>query len=730
MSRRWMGLAAIAGLVPGLLPAQGWIERPEHPAIVRPVPSPVVRTASTVRVRLEGRVARFEVEEWFRNTGGTVAEGNYLYPMPGEAVFTDFSLFAGDQELKGEMMNAEQARGIYEEIVRKLRDPALLTLAGHGLIRAQVFPIQPGETRRVVLRYNQLLARDGDAFRLRYALGARGNVPITLTVRSDDAERFGVPYSPTHRLEWNADGGRLTVRSECAPGGDFELLLPVRRGMLGTTVVTHAPSAGERFAMVVVSPPAVAADAGLARDLTLVVDVSGSMSGTKLEQAKAALHQALGSLRRTDRFRLIAFSNGVSEFRPEYRAASAEAVRQARQFVDDLEARGGTNIAGALDAALRGAGREPERLGIVLFVTDGLPSVGEQAPEKIAAAAAASRRDLRIFPIGLGHDVNTYLLDRLAVEGRGRVEFVAPNASVEHALGAVMTRIDAPVLTDLRIVRSPVRLEQRTPADLPDLFSGEELVVFARYQGSGTGDVVIEGTRNGRRHTFANRVTFAAHETGNTFIAPLWAAGRIGELTRQVRLEGHSPALVQEIRELGLRYGIITEYTSYLVQEPPAGPVPLPRSLEGRLRLDETVGTATPRPAAQTGAEEFRKAERSADLAKAKSLAAADAAVERDLNASAVRGERKRVGGRLFAKVGSVWTDVAHTDSLEIVDVAPFSPAWFALTRALPEVVPLLAAGEEVLVSGRRISVRTTASGLREWPAGRLDRLVREFRGS
>lgn len=721
MSRRLMSLAIPALIMPASASAQGWIERPERPTTVAPAPSPVVRTGSTVRVSIEGRVARFEVEERFRNTGGGVAEGSYLYPLPGEAVFTDFSLFLGDQELKGEIMNAEQARGIYEEIVRKQRDPALLTLAGHGLVRARVFPIQPGETRRVILRYSQLMPRDGDVFRLRYALGARGDTPISITVTAPGADRFGVPYSPTHRLDWRSSGGRLTIRSECEPGGDFELLIPVRRGLLGTTVVTHAPGGAARFAMIVVSPPAVTAATVEPRDLTLVVDVSGSMAGTKMEQARSALVQALGSLRPTDRFRILAFSSGVTEFAPGFRPATPEAVRRARRFVEELQARGGTNIAGALEQALGGRA-DPERMGIVLFMTDGLPSVGEQSPEKLAADASARRGDLRIFPIGVGHDVNTWLLDRLAVEGRGRVEYVAPDASVEQALGTVLARIDAPALTDLRIVRSPVRLLEAQPAELPDLFYGEELVVFARYAGSGSGPLVIEGRRNGRRETFTAHADFARHETGNGYVAPLWAARRIGELTRQARLEGASPALIREIRELGQRFGILTEYTSYLVLEPGAV-----TERDRMQRLDEARASA-PAPAAQSGEAAFRRAEQSADLARAKTLVGANSVASGNLDATSGL-EKKRLAGRLFLKRGSVWTDAAHTDSLHVVDVAPFSPAWFALHRALPDLAEAFAAGEEVLVTGTRVAIRVTAAGLSVWPAGQLERLVRDFRG-
>ncbi len=723
MSCRAVLLVASAVVIPASLSAQGWIER-DGPVTVMQQRSPVVRVSSTVRVELDGRIARFEVEERFRNNGGGLQEGTYLYPMPADAAFSDFSLFQGDQELKGEMMTAEQARGIYEEIVRKQRDPALLTLAGHGLIRAQVFPIQPGETRRVILRYTQLLPRDGDAFKLRYALGSRGEVPVTISVTAREGERFGVPYSPTHKVEWREDRGRLTVRSECDPRGEFQLLLPLRRGLLGTTVMTHAPGGGDRFAMLVVSPPVISSDRVQPRDLTLVVDVSGSMSGGKMEQARSALNQALGTLRAADRFRVIAFSSGVTEYANGYTLATRDNVRRAREFVDNLEARGGTNISGALEAAL-GVRQDPERMGIVLFMTDGIPSVGEQAPERIAASAAARRHQLRIFPIGVGHDVNTYLLDRLAVEGKGRVEYVAPDANVEQALGSVMSRIDRPVLTDLRIISSPVRLLERAPAELPDLFSGEELVVFARYQGQASGDIIIEGTRNGRRERFSAPVRFPEHETANAWIAPLWASQRIGELTRQARLEGASTALVSQIRELGLRYGIITEYSSYLVLEPGA------TAMNQRVRLDEAALNAAPAaPAAQSGADAFRRAEKSAKLAETKTLDDADRAAEKELRKDRNAVPAKRVGGRMFYELGAVWTDAAHSDTVQVVDVAPFSPAWFALTRSLPEIVPWLSAGDSVVIAGKRVSIKVGGKGLTTWQPGQLERVTRDFRGA
>ena len=706
---------AFATLVALPLHAQGWseIERPPRPG---PAGS-VVRVGSDVSVTVAGRVARVEVEERFRNTGGGLAEGSYLYPLPGEAVFQNFSLWIGEQEIRGEVMQADEARGIYEQIVRRRRDPALLSLAGHGLVRAQVFPIGPGETRKVTLRYTQLLDRSGDAVRLRYALGDRGPGGEMFHVRIPDGAAFGTPYSPTHPVSTSRSGNRLDVRIDPAAGGDIELFLPLRQGLVGTSVVAHAPGGEDGYFMLLLSPPPSPPASVIPRDLTLIVDVSGSMSGAKLDQAKSALAQAFGTLAPADRFRLIAFSSAVRSFRDDFVPATADNLRDARAFVDGLTADGGTNIEGALEAAL-GHPTENGRLGLVVFMTDGLPSVGERSPERLAEGAAGRLAGARLFAVGIGHDVNTYLLDRLAGEGRGSAAYVAPDASVETTMGTLLAKLRFPALVNLRVASAPVRLHDQSPGALPDLFYGEELVLLGRYSGSGSGPVVIEGERNGRRERFSAEASFPASEPGNEFVPRLWAARTIGDLTRQIRLEGATSTLVTRVRDLGLRYGILTEYTSYLVQEPGT-------LAAGDVRRD----LATPAPAAQSGRAAFEAASRSAGLSAAQNIAAAKAS-ETALPADAAAGDLRHAGGRIFSLRAGVWTDAGHRDSLHVTTVAPYSEAWFALVRALPELAPCLRLGDAVLVAGRGASIRIAPGGRTAWGTGELTALVSRFRGT
>jgi Ca-activated chloride channel family protein len=744
MLRPFVIAATLAASLSVPLSAQGWIDVERRPNINLPA-SPVLRISSQVRVQIDGRVARVEVEEQFRNNGGGIAEGTYLYPMPGEAVFTDFSLWMGEEEVRGEMMRAEQARGIYEEIVRRLKDPALLTLEGHGLIRARVFPIQPGETRKVVLHYTQMLGRSGDALRLSYAIGNRDRGrergrgdggsefrdQFSLRVTLPQTEELGTPYSPTHQLTTRRIGERVIVSLDPEASGDVELFIPLRRGLVGTSLVTHAPGGEPGFFMLLLAPPQTEEGEVIPRDLSLVVDVSGSMSGTKMEQAQAAILQTLATLKPADRFRLVAFSSAVRNFRPGFVPATAENLAAARRFADNLNANGGTNIEGALNAVLDRAPSE-ERLPIIIFLTDGIPSVGEQAPDRIAEAAGARIGRNRIFTVGVGHDVNTYLLDRLAREGRGSAEYVAPDADVEVAVGSLAAKIQHPALVNLRIVQSPVNLIQSYPHELPDLFFGEELVVFGRYRGDGSGTLVVEGERNGRRERFTARAVFPETEDDNDFIPKLWASRRIGELTRQIRIEGASQNLVQQVRDLGLRYGILTEYTSYLVQEPT--PV-VPRD-EVTSRLQPGVSVRGGRvaensaPTAQTGAGAFARAEASAKMSSTGNLAESERLAERrlqDLNGSSE--DLVRAGSKVFRRSNQQWIDIAHGDTLAVTEVAPFSEAYFALVRALPELRQYLSVGDDIIIAGKQSSIRITAGGRSTWSTGQLARVVQSYRG-
>ena len=700
---------------------QGWIEP------VRPLPMPrgaVTKIRSAVQVAVTGRVARVSVEEWFRNDGALLDEASYLYPLPGEATFSDFSLWQGDRELKGEPMDAGQARAIYEEIVRRKRDPALIELAGHGLVRARVFPIAAGETRKITLRYTQLLDRVGDAWRFRYVTGTGPGATAArgFRIAVDSASRFGDPYSPTHRLTSRRDADRLEVTlADSAARGDFELFLPLARGLVGLSLITNQPVGEDGFFMLLLAPGGgTGATPSVSRDLVAVLDVSGSMSGEKLDQARAALVQLLGGLRSGDRFRVISFGSGVRRFATGWTSAVPDSVRAAQDWVRRLDTDGGTNIAGALTEAFT----EPPRdgaLGVVVFLTDGMPTVGETDPEHIAEQAERGRGPFRVFAFGIGFDVNTYLLDRLTERARGVTEYIQPGGDIEQAVGALAAKIASPVLTDLAIRGDGVELYDLQPQGLPDLFAGDELVVFGRDRGAGSGErsVTVTGRRNGHEERFTTTARFGDELPGADYVQQLWAARKAGALSREIRLHGANPEIVSELKRLALRYGILTEYTSYLVQEP------------GVVAQRPDFLNARPAPAAQVGSEAVGRAKAEKLMAGSVSLDAVVVSGSADSIALRERGSAtrtQRVGGRMFMWRDSTWTDLAHGDSLRVVTVEPFSDAYFALLRALPELRGPAALGSSVLVAGRRVSLKIAARGKTTWTDGELATVVRDFR--
>ena len=725
---RVLGAAVFLCTISSALLAQGWID-PERPVPQLPN-EPIERLRSAVQVSISGRVARVTVEEWFRNNGPVLNEGMYHFPLPGEAVFSSYSLWQGDQELRGEAMDAAQARSIYEAIVRQKRDPALIELAGQGLIRARVFPIGPGETRKITLKYTQLLDRAGDAWRFRY-LGDRNRqtAPRSFRLEVDSAARFGDPYSPTHQVQVTRRDNRLevTLAEGSAATGDFELLLPLARGLIGLSLVPHHPAGEDGYFMLLLAPGAAADAAALRRDVVAVIDVSGSMSGEKIQQAKSALIQLLGTLREGDRFRLVAFSGGVRRYAPGWTGVTADARHDAETWIRSLDAEGGTNIAGALTEAFAQTPAE-QSLGVVVFLTDGQASTGETDPERIAASAEQGRGKFRVFSFGIGDDVNTYLLDQLTERARGTTEYIRPGENIERAVGALAAKVASPVLTDVTIAAgSGIELYDMQPGNLPDLFAGDEMVVFGRYRGAGSGEqsMTVQGRRNGRQEEF--RTAFADRDNDDArYIEQLWAARKAGALSREIRLRGQTRELMDALKQLALRYGILTEYTSYLVQEPS---VVLRRQAENRVMQAPAAA-----PADQAGAASVEKAARDRSMTESMHL---DAVVVTAVDGSSLDEMRRahsginptqRIGGRLFIMRDSTWTDLGHGDSLRVVGIAPYSEAYFALLKALPDLREAAALEPAVLVAGRRASIKIGEGGKTRWLPGELERLVRDFR--
>src|SRR5688572_19080819 len=599
----------------------------------------VVKQSSIVRADLSDRVLRYEVTETFVNRGSGVGEADYIFPLPKGAAFQDLKLSINGEMVSGETLNAGEARAIYEQIVRQQRDPALVEWMGYGMLRARIFPIAPGEEKKVVVRFQMVAEREGDALRVDYFQGKRsGDMVRFADFRRDELPRgsftltypanttYGTAYSPTHSLSTTREGSRREVHVT-GNAAEITLLIPVRRSSApAISMLAYAPRDENGFALITLSPPAVA-PAVTPRDVTLVLDVSGSMSGVKIQQARAAGKQLLSTLNSSDRFKLIDFSTDVRTFRDEFVRATPGNLAEAARYLESLDASGSTNISGALDVALQGA-TSPGRLGLVLFVTDGEPTVGERNPESIASRVARLRKNRRIFSFGVGAELNAALVERLAVEGRGTAHFVRPEESVERAVSVVASRLTSPVITDVRVHADGVRLLKLHPSEATDVFAGQDYVLLARYSGSGDSRLRFEGQTANGPVSWTTRVAFPSSSRENSFIARLWATQRVGYLSAEKRKNGRSREIDDEIRQLGERYAIPTEFTSYLVLEP--GMQPLRRTMSATARLDNAVVTgaasgvavAPPQPAVAEQSRAFEAARAASKQRDATNLAA------------------------------------------------------------------------------------------------------------
>lgn len=687
----------------------------------------VFRQSSDVRVELVDRVLRYEITETFVNRGGRVGEADFMFPLPKGAALQDLKLEINGEMVAGETMNANQARQIYEEIVRRQRDPALLEWMGYGLLRARIFPIAPGEQKKVVVRFQTVAQREGDALRVDYFRGVRtnqretnqqpeGRMSFVLTYPNDPM--YGRAYSPTHSLYDDRYSGDVsgeyafasnsrgsTRRIEIRDArGEVTLLIPVRRSIAAAiSMLANAPGNDDGFALITLSPPAVQPRA-VPRDLTFVIDVSGSMNGEKMGQARAAGKQILRSLSPMDRFRLIDFSSDVRTFRDNFSTATRENIRAAERYLDDLDAQGSTNISGALDEALSSP-VQAGRLPIILFLTDGQPTVGERDAGAIASNVAKQRGGRRLFTFGVGADLNVSLIEQLALEGRGTASFVRPDESVERAVGIVASRLTSPLVTDVRIRADGVRLRKMHPSGPVDIFAGEDLVILSRYDGSGNAVVRFEGQTTNGPVSWSTRVYFPERSRENPFVARLWATQRVGYLSAEKRKHGGSQEINDEIRELGERFGIPTEFSSYLVVEP--GMNQRRAMGAGGTQLNGVVlRSPTSTSAAPSGAIQFEAAKTAAAQRSVTSVAAADAAVGIRDDANV-----RRAGNVTFVLRDSVWTDVRYKKSGTVLQVKPFSEAYFKLIEMVPELREPFSVGERVIVAGRSMAIELTSSG-------------------
>jgi Ca-activated chloride channel homolog len=730
--------------------------RPPHPPIPPPRPMPPPRpyvfaplelVSQQVNVRILDQVAMTTVEQEFYNPNSRQLEGTFLFPVPKGAQINKFAMDIGGRMMEAELLDADKARKIYEDIVRSMKDPALLEYAGQGLYKARIFPIEPHSRKRVTLTYTQLLPADAGLVSYAYPLGAGkySSQPVRslgVKIELETKRPLKTIYSPSHSVEVRRQGERKASigfeANNVKPEGDLQLVFATDKDDIGLNLMTYRKGNEDGFFLLLASPGVnVDAKNVVSKDVVFVLDTSGSMAGAKLEQAKKAMLFCVENLNAQDRFEVLRFStdaetlfNGLTEAKRDNRS-------RAEDFIKDLKPTGGTAIHDALQKALALRPADSERPFVVIFLTDGRPTVGVTDEDQIVASVSGEKAArTRIFCFGIGTDVNTHLLDKVAEKTRAFSQYVLPTEDIEVKVSSFFAKIKDPVLANPQIAfKGGVRVSKLYPSPLPDLFKGEQLVLAGRFSGSGDSAIELTGLVNGKEQKLTYEATFASESREHDFIPRLWATRRVGFLLDEIRLRGESKELRDEVVELARAFNIVTPYTAYLIVEDeqrrnvPVAAQTLPRLQEDRVarevaadayrrqNLDRSGDAAvagargglalksaeSATRALSVGQDEARRSlEYVAQPAPAASGPASVVARERAESVGRLVGytqQSRFVRGKSFYQSGDQWVD-ADSQSMSKerpIEVRFGSDEYFGLLKKSPEVAALLSLGRNVL---------------------------------
>jgi Ca-activated chloride channel family protein len=692
------------------------------------------------------------VEQVFVNSSPRQLEAHYVFPLPKGAALQDFYLWINGKRTKGEMLEKQKATDIYEGIVRRLQDPGLLEYIDTDAFRARVFPVPAHGEQRIELTFSQVLDFNAGLYQYHYPLGASARGAPKLTVKQDFTFSATVKsktplrsiYSPTHKLGVSRKGEHEAVAGfEQGAGADIskdlDLYYTVSDKAVGLTFMTTRPDAEQPgYFMALIAPKAeLKPEEIAAKRVTFVLDTSGSMMGDRMKLARDSMKYCVQRLNPRDEFNVVRFSTDVEALFEKPEPAIEANVKKAVEFVAGLEAIGGTAIDEALTRALKDGENRGDRPHLVMFVTDGHPTVGETDEPTIAAGAKKANKGSRVFTFGVGDDLNARLLDRIADEGQGASDFVRDGRDFEVKIGAFFDKVANPVLSDLALDLAAFGAYDVYPRRLGDLFKGSQLVVMGRYRTPKEAALTLTGSFNGKKTAFEYRAEATKDGKGFDFVPRLWAIRKVGYLMEEIRLRGEKPELKEEIVSLGKKFGIVTPYTSYLVVEDTPMPVTRPepgqvRPLGGNqgpwaaspMRSEEAKGSggsfersrAAPKAPAGLGspapeasaADEFSPAfgtradKKQLNEAGGKDGIAASKAVRQmkeEESANRVSEPVRSVSGRTFIYRSGGWVDTeAAAGTPKQLKVKYLSDAYFALLKARPDLKAALALSDRVVL--------------------------------
>jgi len=552
-----------------------------HPVIIPPDTTPVTLSGYRVEGKIDDQAADLTYNITFHNPSDRRLEGVLIVPIPADTVLSGFSMTVGGKKMNAELLESGQASTIYENIVRQLRDPALLELVGERMFRARVFPIEPNGDVEVRLSVTQVLHKSGELYNLTVPLksaqmiqGSSGKGSIKLELNTLKSIR--TLYSPNPGVSVARQGENKAIityaPASAAEAQDLSLFYSTRQDPLAAGLLTFKESGEDGYFMLSLSPKThVDEKVVTPKDIVFIMDRSGSMDENgKIEQARKALTYCLKRLSAQDRFGIVDFATDTSEFEEHLVSASPDNKERALRYVERIEAAGGTNIDGALTEGMKLLHNEDGRVPMVFFMTDGLPTTGETDIPTILKDAAAKNTSLhaRVFTFGLGSDVNTLFLDKLAETNRGAHDYVAPEEDIENKVSVLYQKVSKPALTDVHLEWQGVDVVSVYPRSVNDLFYGGELTLMGRYKAGAKGSLVVTGRSGGKPARFEFPIELPDSAPQHAFLPRLWANLKVAHELDAIRLSGNAdPEVVTEIVRLAKRYGIVTPYTSYLITE-------------------------------------------------------------------------------------------------------------------------------------------------------------------
>ena len=507
-----------------------------------------------LNVAIDGQHATSTLTQVFQHGNSSQIEGQYkLRPGLGSKV-EGFAYWNGEQKIVGEVFERQAARQVYNNVTSRRRDPGLLEEDGAGAFSFKVFPIQPNEKKRVELRWTKWLDRRGATVKYRAPI-TRNDAEIVISLTGSVKNL----KSSSHRLRIDKTAGGVRLRSEGGNGnGPLELEWQVEEPDWQPSAYVHANGKHDGWFALTLAAPELGDRVVAAKDVTIVIDRSGSMLGEPMENARKAAVDVIRRLDARDRVNVISFSDEVDPLFKAPHVLDGDTRAQAINFVERLRDGGGTDIALALKTAISHQDRKEGRPRVVVFMTDGQSDV-----EAAMDAAKADTGDIRLFTIGLGKDVNKPLLSRLAAQKRGRFTWIESMKDIKPEVGRLAASIAKPLLVDISVDVEGAHAVRLYPRSLPDLFALDELVVTGRLRGTGTAKFIIKGNLGGKQVSFTRTVDIAK-SPARPWVGRLWAQSRVEHLLEEIALGSKQPELQNEVLELALAYNFVTPYTAFL----------------------------------------------------------------------------------------------------------------------------------------------------------------------